>query len=58
MAHLVLPRGFQEKPRISLWTGGHRLLSATEGPGGFGGLAILIRQDFATAFNVTFLGSV
>ena len=36
---------------------GHRLFSATEGPRGFRGPAILIRQDFATAFNVTFLGS-
>ena len=37
---------------------GHRLFSATEGHRGFRGPAILIRQGIATAFNVTFLGSV
>ena len=36
---------------------GHRLFSATEGPSGFRGPAILIREEFASAFNVTFLGS-
>ena len=35
----------------------HRLFSATEGPSGFRGPAILIREEFASAFNVKFLGS-
>ena len=36
---------------------GHRLFTASEGPRGFRGPAILIREDFASAFSVSFLGS-
>ena len=35
----------------------HRLFTASEGPKGFRGPAILIRGDFASAFNVSYAGS-
>ena len=42
---------------IYLWIRGHRLFTASEGPKGFRGPAILIRGDFASAFNVSYAGS-
>ena len=54
---LFLQEAFKRKRTLSLWTGGLRLFSATEMLRGFRGRAILIRQDYATTFNVTFLGS-
>ena len=42
---------------IYLWIEVNRLFTASEGPKGFRGPAILIRGDFASAFSVTYLGS-
>ena len=53
---LFLQEAFKKTDNLAV-DGGHRLFSATEGPSGFRGPAILIREEFASAFNVKFLGS-
>ena len=53
---LFLQEAFKKTDNLSVGKG-HRLFSASEGPRGFRGPAILIREDFASAFNVIFLGS-
>ena len=53
---LFLQEAFKKTDNLSV-DGDHRLFSASEGPREFRRPAILIRQDFAAAFNVTFLCS-
>ena len=53
---LFLQEAFKKTDNLAV-DRGHRLFSATEGPSGFRGPAILIREEFASAFNVKFLGS-
>ena len=53
---LFFQEAFKKTDNLSV-DRGHRLFSATEGLSWFRGPAILIREDFASAFNVTFLGS-
>ena len=56
MARLGPPRGFQENGQSFCGQGPQTFLGHGR-PSGFRGPAILIREDFASAFNETFLGS-
>ena len=51
-----LQEAFTKTDNLSV-DGGHRLFMASDGPRGFRGPAILIRNDFADDFCVSFLGA-